>query len=156
MTENRINFTLTDAEQSTVETAFQTIINVLQAKSVVLSDLDRQTLPRSADGTLPFIEKVASYSLTHPQFKPDYVDANELNADVNGYKLSSRLLASANEVSRMIEDIAILSGSEAYSSSLSYYRNVKMQARDNRPGDKTVADDLAQRFAKPGKSKPVK
>jgi hypothetical protein len=156
MTENRINFTLTDAEQSTVETAFQTIINVLQAKSVVLSDLDRQTLPRSADGTLPFIEKVASYSLTHPQFKPDYVDANELNADVNGYKLSSRLLASANEVSRMIEDIAILSGSEAYSSSLSYYRNVKMQARDNRPGAKTVADDLAQRFAKPGKSKPVK
>ena len=152
MTENRINFTLTDAELNTVKAAIQTVIDTLKPHSVVLSDLDRQTLPRSADGTLPFIEKTASYAVSHPQFKPDYVSADELTADVNGYKLSSQLLASAAEVYRIIEDIAILSGSEAYSSSLSYYRNVKMHARDNRPGAKTVADDLAQRFAKPGKS----
>ncbi|MFZ4548887.1 MAG: hypothetical protein ACOYN4_15670 [Bacteroidales bacterium] len=84
------------------------------------------------------------------------MDAEELNADVNGYKLSSRLLTSASEISLMIEYIALLSGSEAYSSSLSYYRNVKMQARDNCPGAKIVADNLAQRFAGQGKSKPVK
>ena len=156
MTENRINFTLTDAERNTVEASFKTIGDILRPHAIVLSENDRKMLPRSADGTLPFIEKSASYVVTHSQFKPDYVDADELNTDVNGYKLSSRLLTPAAEIFRMLEDIAMLSGSEAYSSALSYYRNVKMQARDNRPGAKIVADDLAQRFTKPGKSTPIK
>ncbi len=156
MTENRINFVLTVDEENTIKTSLQTIFNTLKPHAVVLSDDERKTLIRSADRTLPFIEKSASYVVTHAQFKPDYVDADELAADVNGYKLSSRLLTPAAEIFRMLEDIAMLSGSEAYSSSLSYYRNVKMQARDNRPGAKIVADDLAQRFTKPGKSTPIK
>ncbi|MFZ4548888.1 MAG: hypothetical protein ACOYN4_15675 [Bacteroidales bacterium] len=57
MNVNRINFWLTDAELNTVETAFQTPINLLKRHSVVLSENDRRMLPRSADGTLPFIEK---------------------------------------------------------------------------------------------------
>ena len=156
MTENRINFVLTVDEENTIKTSLQTIFNTLKPHAVVLSDDERKTLIRSADRTLPFIEKSASYVVTHAQFKPDYVDADELAADVNGYKLSSRLLTPAAEIFRMLEDIAMLSGSEAYSSALSYYRNVKMQARDNRPGAKIVADDLAQRFTKPGKSTPIK
>ncbi len=156
MTENRINFVLTVDEENTIKTSLQTIFNTLKPHAVVLSDDERKTLIRSADRTLPFIEKSASYVVTHAQFKPDYVDADELAADVNGYKLSSRLLTPAAEIFRMLEDIAMLSGSEAYSSALSYYRNVKMQARDNRPGAKIVADDLAQRFVGQGKSKPAK
>ena len=75
MTENRINFTLTDAEQNTVEASFKTISDILRPHAIVLSDNDRKMLPRSADGTLPFLEKSASYVVTHSQFKPDYVDA---------------------------------------------------------------------------------
>lgn len=156
MTDNRLNFTISDADQVIIDEAFTTINNILKPNTVVLSDTERKTLPKMADATLPFVEKVASYSVTHPQFKPDYVDAEELAIDVNGYKASNRILTSASQLVRLLEDISILSGSEAYSSALSYYRNVKVQSRDGRPGAKTVCDDLRQRFENQGKRTPVK
>jgi hypothetical protein len=155
MTENRINFSLSDADQSAIDAALKTIDDILKPHTVVLSDMDRKTLPKMADGTLPFVEKVASYAVTHPQFKPDYVNAAELAIDVNGFKISNRILTSAAQLLRLLEDISILSGSEAYSSALSYYRNVKVQARDGRPGAKTVFDDLQQRFISQGKRTPA-
>jgi hypothetical protein len=151
MSENRINFSLTDAEQKAVDAAYKTINDVLKPHIVVLSDIERKTLPKMADATLPFVEKVSSYAVTHPQFKPDYVNAEELAIDVNGFKTSNRILTSASQLVRLLEDISILSGSEAYSSALSYYRNVKVQARDGRPGAKTVCDDLQQRFERQSK-----
>lgn len=156
MTENRINFSLTDAEISTVDAALSAINNVLGPHTIVLSDTERKTLPKMADATLPFVEKVASYAVTHPQFKPDYVNAEELAIDVNGFKISNRIQTSVAQLLRLLEDISILSGSEAYSSALSYYRNVKVQARDGRPGAKTVCDDLQQRFENQGKHTPAK
>jgi hypothetical protein len=146
MTENRIAFTLTDAEQKQIADALQVIFSTLKSHTVVLSDVERKTLPKMADATLPFVEKVLSYTNTHPQFKPDYVNAADLAIDLNGYKLSNRFLASSNDLQRLLEDIAILSGSEAYMAALSYYRNVQVQARDNRPSAKAVYEDLQQRF----------
>jgi len=155
MTDNRINFSLPDADQIKIDEAFKTIFDILNPHIVVLSDSERKTLPKMADGTLPFAEKTASYAVTHPQFKPDYVNAEDLAVDINGFKTSNRMLATANELVRLLEDISILSGSEAYSSSLSYYRNVKSQARDNRPGAKTVFEDLQQRFLSQGRRTPA-
>lgn len=156
MTENRINFMLTEDEQKIIEDSFATIKGVLKPHVVVLSETDRKTLPRVADGTLPFIEKVTSYAVTYPQFKPVYMSSEELAIDVNGFKLSNKLLLISSEVHRQLEDISILSGSEAYSSSLSYYRNVKAQALDDQPEAKTVAEELSQRFAGQGKTLPPK
>jgi hypothetical protein len=151
MPDNRINFSLSDADQGAIDAAFKKINDILEPHIIVLSDLERKTLPKMADATLPFVEKVASYAVTHPQFKPDYVNAEELAMDVNGFKISNRILTSTAQLLRLLEDISILSGSEAYSSALSYYRNVKVQARDGRPGAKTVCDDLQQRFEHQGK-----
>jgi len=151
MSDNRINFSLSDADQRAIDAAVKSINDILVPHMVVLSDTERKTLPKMADATLPFVEKVASYAVTHPQFKPDYVNAEELATDVNGFKTSNRILTSASQLVRLLEDISILSGSEAYSSALSYYRNVKVQARDGRPGAKTVCDDLQQRFENQGK-----
>jgi len=156
MTENRIDFSLSEADLTTIEEAFATMNAILGPYTVVLSDTDRRTLPKTSDGTLPFVEKVASYAVTHPQFKPDYVNAEELAIDVNGFKISNRILTSAAQLLRLVEDISILSGSEAYISSLSFYRNVKAQARDGRPGAQTVYEDLQQRFERQSKPETLK
>jgi len=156
MDENRVNFVFATGELQLFEEAVQNLLNILEQHKVVLSDIELKTLPRVADGTLPFVEKSASYCVSHPQFKPDYVNANELSADVEGYKLSSRLLTRVAEVYRILEHISILSGSEAYSASLSYYRNVKSQAKDNRPGAKLVYEDLQQRFQGQGRKSAAK
>lgn len=154
MTENRIAFSLTADEQKQITDAFDVIFGVLKPHEVVLSDTERKTLPKMADATLPFVEKVEGYAVSHPEFKPNYVNAQDLTIDVQGYKLSSRLLTPAYNIVRLLEDISILSGSEAYSSALSYYRSVQMQARDSQRGAKTVFEDLQQRFINQGKRTP--
>lgn len=146
----QINFSLSAEDQLKINEAFKTIIEVLKPHTVVLTDHDRQTLPKMADKTLPFAEKVASYAVSNPEFKPDYVNAEELKININGFKESSKLLTPAYQVVRVLEDISILSGSEAYSSSLSYYRNVKSHTIDKRPGAQTIYDDLKQRFINQG------
>lgn len=156
MDENRVNFVFATGEHQLFEESVQNLLNILAPHDVVLSDVELKTLPRVADGTLPFVEKSSSYTRSHPQFKPDYVNADELAADVEGYKLSNQLLTRVAEVYRMLEHISILSGSEAYSASLSYYRNVKSQAKDNRPGAKVVYEDLQQRFQGQGRKPAAK
>ncbi|MEI6061784.1 MAG: hypothetical protein WCR72_13850 [Bacteroidota bacterium] len=155
MMDNRINFTLSDAEQATITQSIQSVLDILQPFTVVLSDNDRKTLPKMADGNLPFVEKAASYAVTHPQFKPGYIDAGDMATDIQGYKVSSRILASVYGLVRLLEDISILSGSEAYMAALIYYRSVKLQARDGLQGALTVTRDLQQRFEGQGKQTPA-
>ncbi|MEI6062425.1 MAG: hypothetical protein WCR72_17120 [Bacteroidota bacterium] len=155
MTDNRINFSVSDADQGIIRQCIQSIMDILQPHTVVLSDTDRKTLPKMADGNLPFVEKALSYAISHPQFKPDYINADEMAVDVQGYKISSGLLALVYQLVRLLEDISILSGSEAYLAALSLYRNVQVQSRDGRPGALTVTEDLQERFKERNKQAPA-
>lgn len=152
MTENKINFDPAADAQDVMAQAVQNVLGMLVPYTIVLSDTDRKTMAKMSDATLPFVEKVGSYIVSHPQFKPAYVNADELLVDINGYKISNRLLGRVNELQRLLEDITIQSGSEAYTSALMYYRNLKGQVRDGVPGAKVVFDDLQQRFAGQGKT----
>jgi hypothetical protein len=49
-----------------------------------------------------------------------------------------------------VDDMATIAGSEALSSILSYYNNVKDAAKKGVPGAKAIYDDLAKRF--PGRT----
>ena len=150
MNENHLNFTLSEADQKTFIEAVKTINTLIEPFKVVLTDKDRRTLPKMSDGTVPFAEKAASYAVSHPEFKPDYVDADILALNLQGFKLSRKLLTPLLQLVRKLEDISISSGSETYSSSLSYYRNVQVQALDKREGAKVVYEDMQQRFIHQG------
>jgi hypothetical protein len=152
MAEDNVNFELSEDQQTQLDQAFETVRSILTPFQVVLSDALRKTTPRMADSTLAFVEKSIGFAFSHPQFKPGYVDADAMKRDLIGYNLSNRYLAQAAEISRMLEDIAILSGSEAYLASLSFYRNLKVQVRDNQPGAKVVFDELKARFDRQGKN----
>lgn len=151
--ENRISFTLTDAEQAQINQHLNSILAILQPKAVVLDASDRMEILKMADGTLPFTEKAIGYMHSNPAFKPDFVSLEEADIDLNAYKLGKQFLTYAQQVIRVIEDICFLSGSEAYSAALVYYRNVKMQAELKQPGAKDIYEDLAKRFVKKSSKK---
>ena len=149
--ENRIAFQLSADEQKKINDALQVIFETLQPHTVVLTDQDRHNIPKMADGTLPFVEKSMNYMTTNPEFKPDFVEINDFNIDLNGYKLGNSLLSSVYRLARLLEDISILSGSEAYMAALAYFNSVKFYAKMNRVGAKVVHEDLQQRFLSPNR-----
>jgi hypothetical protein len=57
------------------------------------------------------------------------------------------------QLSREVDDTAMLAGSEAFTQTLSFYNSVKQAARDNQPGAQALFDELKKRFAvgRPGK-----
>jgi hypothetical protein len=149
--ENRIEFKLTPQEQQQLQQHFDGILSILQPKSVVLSDEERRNIPKMADGNLPFVEKAIGFMQTASEFKPNFVDAQDAQIDLNGYKLARQYLISAKDILRILEDISMLSGSEALLASLAYYRNVQFYNKQNQPNANSIYEELATRFVKVGK-----
>jgi hypothetical protein len=144
--ENRIAFSLTEAEKTQLLQHLQAIVQIIQPKSVVLSAEDISGLPKMADSNLPFTEKAIGYMATASQFKPDFVNTSDAEIDLEAYKISKQFLIYALQVSKSIGDISLLSGSEAYLAALAYYRNVKFHADAKQPGAKEIYEELSKRF----------
>lgn len=144
--ENRIAFSLTEAEKTQLLQHLQAIVQIIQPQSVVLSAEDISGLAKMADGNLPFTEKAISYMATAPQFKPNFVNTSDAEIDLEAYKISKQFLTYALQVSKSIGDISLLSGSEAYSAALAYYKNVKFYADAKQPGAKEIYEELSKRF----------
>lgn len=144
--ENRIAFSLTEAEETQLNQHLLAIVQIIQPKSIVLNAEDVHGLAKMADGNLPFTEKAIGYMATAPQFKPNFVDASDAEIDLEAYKISKQFLIYALQISKSIGDISMLSGSEAYSAALAYYKNVKFHADAKQPGAKEIYDELSKRF----------
>ncbi|MEA5138839.1 hypothetical protein [Arcicella rigui] len=152
--ENRIAFSLTEAEQTQLTQHLNAILQIIVPKSIVLSAEERHDMPKMADGNLPFTEKAIAYMASAPQFKPYFIDTADAEIDLAGYKLIKPLLTSTLQIAKAVEDIFMLSGSEAYMAALAYYKNVKFCANAKQPGAKEIYDDLSKRFV--GGNKPKK
>jgi hypothetical protein len=107
---------------------------------------DRQTILKMGDKSLALVEKTSELAAVNPQFCPSYFNLDELNIDladaVNLRTLTNRL----QQLSREVDDTAMLAGSEAFTQTLSFYNTVKQAARDNQPGAQALFDELKKRF----------
>ncbi len=144
--ENRIAFSLTEAEQTQLFQHLNAILAILVPKGVTLNAEDRSSLAKMSDGNLPFTEKAISYMAQAPQFKPFFIETADAAIDLEGYRQSKQFLPSVQQIAKAVEDICILSGSEAYTAALAYYKNVKFCADAKQPGAKEIYDELAKRF----------
>ncbi len=146
--ENRISIVLSDQDAESIRSLVQQMDSTMPfLKS--LSPTERQTLPKSADGTVSFLDKSLDHSRHNPQFVPSFLDVYEFDKDVN---LSDTLLSLARPLRSLLEkmeDTAMLARSEAYLAALLFYRSVKTAAKMGVPGAQAIYDDLKARF--PGK-----
>lgn len=149
--ENRIDFHLTEAEQAQLKQHLDGILAILNPQAVTLSDDDRKTLAKMSDGTQPFVEKALGFMQTAPDFKPAFVNTTDAQTDLNAYKLAKQYVTQARDIVRILEDISMLSGSEAYTAALAYYKSVQFHDKQNQAGAKAVANELSLRFVKSGK-----
>ena len=98
------------------------------------------------DKSLPFVQKALEYTQTNPEFAPPFINLPELKIDVEAVETLTKLERALTQLVSAVEDTAMLSGSEAYITSLAYYNSVKLAARNNIPAAQIIYDDLSKRF----------
>lgn len=159
MNENRISLSFTDEEKAKINKAVQDLNGVFATKLIALSNEDKKRLYKVSDDAIPFIEKVAQYAVSNPEFVPVYLDAGEFTKDFTAFtelRGFGRLLL---PIASNMEDTAMLAGSEADEFARMYYAAVAQAAKLGVPGAQAIYEDLRTRFeaqrAKPPKTLPT-
>lgn len=146
--ENKINFIIPDTVITEVEQKLTEISTVLKPYIIALSPDERQELPKMSDKTQPFVEKALDYTTSAPQFAPPYMDAEGLANDMKVHGQLTPLLRQVRILSDGLDDTTMQAGAESYVCALTYYNSVKMGAKLDIHGAKSIAEDLGKRFEK--------
>jgi hypothetical protein len=156
MNENSISLGIKESDAAEITKAIQVLADKLQPLLIALEASDRQSLAKMKDKSVPFIEKIIQYVESNPEFVPVFLNTDEMKKDFNAFTVLNKFLRPLAQITRNLEDTAMLCGSEAYSAGLIYYGSVKQAAKVNVPKAKAVADDLSVRFEaqKVSKKKP--
>lgn len=118
-----------------------------------LTVTERHDLLKMSNKSYSFVAKTAEYCSSNPVFIPAFMEAGELNLEFTTVVALRPLLELCKQLYDSLDDTMMLSGSEAFASSLLYYNNVKLAAKTGEPDAKQIYEDLSARF--PGRPKKV-
>jgi hypothetical protein len=100
------------------------------------------------DKSGPFVDKVAAYMETHPEFIPPQVDKAAFQRNLARVQALTPYKRRLDEYKRLVDDTVRTTGSDLMTDgALPYYRSSKEAAKSGMPGAATVSEDLGERFA---------
>jgi hypothetical protein len=123
------------------------LMKLLTPYLISLTDADRQALPKMGSKTLSFVTKSQEYATQNPSLLPSFVSKAEFDTDVADAVNLTGFKAQVDQLASLIDDTVMIAGSEAYTAALAFYNNAKLASKQNVPGAKVIADELAARFA---------
>ena len=119
---------------------------LLKPYTIALTPKNRQEGLKMSDKSLPFVEKVAEYAQSKPDFTPPFMAVEELKIDLKAVNDLTQVYRELNQLNQNLNDTIMQSGSEAFAEALAYYNSVKQAAKMQRPNAKAVYEDLKKRF----------
>lgn len=134
-----------------LENKFKEIKELLAPYTVSLTNDERMTMPKMSDKTVAFVGKVVDYTLSNPKLIPPMMEADELKKDFQANQTLQPIHAISQQITDMIKDTLIVTGSEAYTQALLYYASVKMAVKIGDSEAKSIQEDLGKRFPKGSK-----
>jgi hypothetical protein len=156
MNQNRISITFTDDEKRQISAAITSLVAVFASKLIALSREDKKRLPKISDDAIPFIEKVAHYAVSNPEFVPVYLDAGEFSKDFSAFTDLHTFARLLSPMSSNLEDTWALAGSEADEFARMYYAAVAQAAKMGVPDAQAIYEDLKARYEAQRKNRPTK
>lgn len=93
----------------------------LQPFLQTLTEEERRALPKLGDKTVGFMEKLVSYTDTHQEFIPTYMDTTEMKRDFTLQTALRPLNALLTTLATQVSDTMMLAGSEAYDAGMKAY-----------------------------------
>jgi hypothetical protein len=151
--ENTISVEIPDSVVATVSAHFAQIEAILKPYLIRVSDAEKTGLLKVGDKTIPFIDKVDVYTVSAPEFIPNFMDVPEFKRDKVALDNLTLMAKPGQQITSMITDTVALAANDSYSAALLYYNSVKQAAASGVAKAKPIYEDLAQRF--PGKAKAI-
>jgi len=135
------------------ETVLEHVQNLLvQAKelmspySIALTPSDRRNLPKMGEKSYAFVEKAHDFAVKNAALRPPFLDMDAFNTDYDNAHALSGLQNIACQLNKILDDTAMVAGSESYQASLAFYNYIKIAASQNVPGAQSIYDELRTRF----------
>ena len=131
--ENQVSIEISPADLKTVLEAVKLVETILKPYLIALTPTERRKKTKMGEKTVSFVEKITEYAVTNPEFKPAFMNAEDL-------------LRPLAQLASTLDDTILLSGSEALMTSLMYYASIKQANKSNVPNAKPIYDDLKKRY----------
>lgn len=146
MITNRVSITITDAQKNDIKDKTADLATVTNDFTTVIDKDTLNSLSTIADGRIPFVEKVAQYAVSNPEFLQPLADVGEFQIDFKAFKdLREVVLPMRVIVNNLLASMRV-SGSEAWRFALNYYSSLQFHARMGVPGAQTILDELRPLF----------
>jgi hypothetical protein len=146
MTANRVSITITDAQKTNIKTATAALATATANFTTAIDKDTLNSLSTIADGRIPFVEKVAQYAVSNPEFLQPLADVGEFQTDLKAFKdLREVVLPMRIVVNNMTASMRV-SGSEAWNFARNFYSSLQFHARMGVPGAQTILDELRPLF----------
>jgi ribonuclease D len=149
--DNRISFSLSEAEKQEISAAIKVLKDKLLPKLVELTPGEARELPLMGDKSYAFVIKALEYARQYPEFA-GLVNVPEFETDVKTVETLRELFVPLSQITKKVSDTMTLAGSEAYVSGLTYYGSSKEGLKRTMADAELIVRELKQRF--PGRNKP--
>jgi hypothetical protein len=152
MSVNRISLNITEAQKAQVATDSGKLAESTQDFNVVIPKEELDSMPKIADGRIPFVQKAAYYSTANPEHKPLVLDNDEFQTDVTAFVDLREMSRPLRQILEKLDTAMAVAGSEAFYAARDYYRQVQLNAKMGVPGAQAIYEDLRQLFEQSAKS----
>ncbi|MDR3094021.1 MAG: hypothetical protein LBU62_05185 [Bacteroidales bacterium] len=150
---NRISFSLSEAEKKEILAALNVLNTKLLPKLTELAQGEVRELPVMGDKSYGFVFKALEYAKQYPEYA-SLIDVEEFEKDVNSVGLLREIHVPLAQLTKKVHDTMTLAGSEAYVSGLAYYGTSKEAMKRKLPNAVLITEELSKRF--PGRNKTKK
>ena len=144
--ENQVSIEISTADLKTISDAIKLIEGILKPHLIALTPDDRRKKTKMGDKTVTFVEKITEYAVKNPEFKPSFLNAEDLKIDFKAVGDLTQVLRPLEQLTSTLADTILLSGSEALSAALMYYASIKQASKNNIPNAKPIFEDLKSRY----------
>lgn len=144
--ENLLSVTFTEEEVQLANSHITALLVLFSPKCISLTPDERKEYGRIGDKTENWARKGIEYMKEQPEFNPAFIDVEEAQQDFASREILKPLLQKITSLNNMLDDTMLVLGADINGANLSYYRNIKMLARQGVIGAKAIYEDLKARF----------
>jgi len=144
--ENRISLKIDETKREGINNKITGLKKELSPMLVALSPNQKRDLPKIGEHLMNFVEEAVYAAEQNLSVVPPYLNLEEVRVDMNAWKYLHSVSKELEQLLSLLNDTATLSGSEAYSSMLSFYNFIKQASKDGVPGAKPIYERLKHYF----------
>ena len=152
-TQNRIDFTFTDAQATVIMDHLNAIREMLPP--IGLTKKERRTMYAANVENKAFIENaITSIKTSTEKVVPDFIKLEAMERDMVLFEQIDRIQSLMGVLALQFSDIKRVAAHEAYGKALTTHRLYEIASQSGVPGTKTGYDLMNARFKNPNRGRP--